>query len=367
MCGFFFSRACPCSLSVCRCWTKTWFWGQFEVSRISSASLSELNLGFSYQKDETDRVFRYDYPFIAADSRVCTVSTKTLPTSVWKDSLSHSYIQEETLATGHNICSCCTENFSQCFVLFTLMRLFKSSDWNNLLLEIVFKSSVGHELTCGSVCLHKERKEKSNMSEHHCSKLEKKPKQKSICAKEEKSLWRQNNGVKLKQRQRLLVCGTEWQRFDCVQKGGGTAVWLYKDETLRSSIVSPYLGHGSVLTKHHSSPSPCSCGQIMRMFLQANRETDWESHQIKQCHCGASVWSCCCREAEWMDLSPHFVWWYSFFLWVVCAFANVDGLGFIPGLGSTFCQSFCWSLLKRCTAGPIARDHQLYTSRHLWA
>lgn len=141
-------------------------------------------------------------------------------------------------------------------------------------------------------------------------------------------------------------------------EGRGTAVWPHKVEMLRSSIVSPYLGHGSVLTKHHYLLSPCLCGQIMRMFSYANRETDWESHQIKQCHCGASVWSFCCRKAKWMDLSLHFVWWnrfFFFFLWVVCVFANVDRLSFIPSLGSTFCQSFCWSLLKRCTAGPIAR------------
>lgn len=96
-------------------------------------------------------------------------------------------------------------------------------------------------------------------------------------------------------------------------EGRGTAVWPHKDEMLRSSIVSPYLGHGSVLTKHHYLLSPCLCGQIMRMFSYANRETDWESHQIKQCHCGASVWSFCCRKAKWMDLSLHFVWWNRFF------------------------------------------------------
>ena len=162
-----------------------------------------------------------------------------------------------------------------------------------------------------------------------------------------------NNGVKLKQRQHLLVCGTEWQRFDCVQKGGGTAVWLYKDGTLRSSIVSPYLGHGSVLTKHHYSPSPCSCGQIMRMFSQANRETDWESHQIKQCHCAASVWSCCCRKAEWMDLSPRFVWWYSFSVGCLCLcqcwqaqFHSRPWLDFLPKLllesiKALHCRTYC--------------------------
>lgn len=204
------------------------------------------------------------------------------------------------------------------------------------------------------------------MSEHHCCKKKKRKrkkeenyaasletKQKSICAKEEKSLWRPNNGVKLKQRQHLLVCGTEWQRFDCVQRGGGTAVWLYKDETVRSSIVSPYLGHGSVLTKRHYSPSPCSCGQIMRMFSQANRETDWESHQIKQCHCGTSVWSCCCSKAEWMDLSPHFVWWYSFSVGCLCLcqcwqarFHSRPWLDFLPKLllesiKVLHCRTYC--------------------------
>lgn len=142
--------------------------------------------------------------------------------------------------------------------------------------------------------------------------------QKSICAREEKSLWTPNNGATLKQRPRLLVCGTEWQRFDCVRRGGGTAVWLYKDKTLRSSIVSPYLGHGSVLTKHHYSPSPCLYGQIMRMLSQPNREADWESHHIKQCHCRAGVSGFCCRKPEWMDLSQHFVWWYSFSVGCLC-------------------------------------------------
>lgn len=71
--------------------------------------------------------------------------------------------------------------------------------------------------------------------------------------------------------------------LDCAQSGGGTAVWLDEDETLRSSIVSPHLGPGSVfLTKRHYSPSPCSGGQRMWMLSKANREADWESHQIKQ-------------------------------------------------------------------------------------
>lgn len=145
-------------------------------------------------------------------------------------------------------------------------------------------------------------------------------KQTSVCAKEEKSLWRQNNGVKLKQRGCLLVCGTEWQRFDCVRRGGGTAVWLYQDETLRSSIVSPYLGHGSVLTKRHYSSSPCSCGQIMRMFSwEKQRIRLRESHQIKTMSLWKPVFGVAAvGTAEWMDLSPRFVCRYCFSVGCLC-------------------------------------------------
>lgn len=58
------------------------------------------------------------------------------------------------------------------------------------------------------------------------------------------------------------------------RREGGTAVWLHKDEARRSSIVTSYLGPGSALTKRHYSQSPCSHGPTMRMFSQAEGETD---------------------------------------------------------------------------------------------
>lgn len=149
----------------------------------------------------------------------------------------------------------------------------------------------------------------------------------------------------------------------CMEGRGGTAVWLYEDKSLRSSIVSPYLGHGSVLTKHHYSPSPCLYGHIMRMFSwaqQRNRVGELPQKTMSLCReCLEFLWG---KQNEWICLN--ILCGDTVFLWVVCVSANIDRLSFIPGLGSTFCQSFCWSLLKHCSAGPITRDHQLYRSRH---
>lgn len=50
------------------------------------------------------------------------------------------------------------------------------------------------------------------------------------------------------------------------------------------------------------------------------------------------LWSCCC-EAEWMDLSPCFVWWYSFSVGCLCLcqcwqaqFRSRPWLNFLPKL-----------------------------------
>lgn len=205
----------------------------------------------------------------------------------------------------------------------------------------------------GDICKEKPNKYKSLCKNRGKGHILVGKQTKSICANE-KSEWKQNNGVKLKQRLHLLVGGTEWQRFNCVHSETGTAVRLYKDEDLRWLIVSPYLGHGSAVTKRHCSQSPCLCGQIIRMFLHANTERDWESHQIKQCHHGDSVWSCCCcKKAEWTDLSPHFVLWYSFSVGCLCLcqcwqaqFHSRPWLSFVPrrlleSIKALHCRTYC--------------------------
>lgn len=92
-------------------------------------------------------------------------------------------------------------------------------------------------------------------------------------------------------------------------------VWLCAEGRANSCVAS-WRRHSEIfhcqsipwpwirLTMHHSSLSPCSGGQIIGMFSQANRETlNWKSCQIKQCHCeaiiGADVVG---RQNEWICL-----------------------------------------------------------------
>lgn len=96
--------------------------------------------------------------------------------------------------------------------------------------------------------------------------------------------------------------------------GGGTAVWLSKDETLRSSIVSPYLGMDQIWQSTIIRRHLAQHGQIMRMFSQANRDNRLRESPHKT----MLLWSFCCRKPEWMDLSVHFVWWWVFFFPVGC-------------------------------------------------
>lgn len=94
---------------------------------------------------------------------------------------------------------------------------------------------------------------------------------KTILCQRRRVWWRRHNGVTLEQRPSFIIL---WHWMAAIwlctegrgRRGGGreTAVWLYQDQTLRSSLSGPYLGHGSVLTKRLYSLSPCSCDHIMR-------------------------------------------------------------------------------------------------------
>lgn len=118
------------------------------------------------------------------------------------------------------------------------------------------------------------------------------------------------------------------------EEGGGreTAVWLHQDQTLRSSLSGPYLGHGSVLTKRLYLLSPCSCDHIMgekRKKKKSTMKTDKNKPRKSSRQRGVFSSSC-----------PG-----------VCV--NVDSLKFVLGLGSTVSccfrvQSLIFYLFLRC-------------------
>lgn len=261
------------------------------------------------------------------------------------------------------------------------MSPFNSNEVKELLLESVVLVCIVnvHSQQLWGVHVHTpgEGGRKSNISEHHCSTnrrendaahLEtKQTKTRNVCEK-------QNNGVRLKQRQRLLVCGAERRRtWLCAERWGNSCVawWRRGAEILHCQSI-PWARIRVFFDK-----APLFAVTLLRWTENADAFKGQQRSRLREPSNKTTVeplfWvSVVGRQNEWICLhtlcrdTVVFLLLLFLFLWVVCVFANVDRLSFVPGLGSNFCQSFCWSLLKCCTAGPIAQDHQLHRFRHLW-
>lgn len=161
-----------------------------------------------------------------------------------------------------------------------------------------------------------------------------------------------NKGVKLKQRQCLFVCGNERQCFDCVQSGGGTKrcdagvfhcqpipwAWINFDKAPFFAVTLLVWSDNedvffriTVKQTERVKETMSLCSHCLEFSLQDGRMNGFVS-----------------TLCETFYSSPHLPC-------IAFAFASVDMLSFVTGLGSNICQSFYWNLLLSCTGRPIAQ------------